>query len=153
MKKNSILSIGILIGILLTAQMIFAQSYDPSSKSSHQLKINEKGHVLDSHGTKLGYISKEDMVYNNQGKKLGYIKNGKVYDGQDNPLGMVEKGGRYYNNDGVFILETKDIGNKCEILDPNGHNMGTVHKNYKLHACAIHCFFMEKEMSDGMEKK
>lgn len=151
MKKHLLLSIGILIGFLLSTQFILAQSHDHNAKSM-QLTINAKGNVISKDGTKLGYISKEDMVYDNQGKKLGYVKGGKVFDAQDNPLGMVEKGGRYYNNDGVFVLETRDMGRKCEILDPTGHKLGTVHKNYKLHACAIHCFFIEKEMSEGMEK-
>ena len=101
----------------------------PSSKTEQRLiHINGKGEVSDDRGTKLGYISKEDIVFNNQGQKLGFIKNGKVYDAEGNSLGKAKKDGRYYNNDGVFILSTKTMGDKCEILDLEGHKKGTVHK-------------------------
>lgn len=150
MKKNIIFSIVFLGGILLAAQGLLAQA---SSKTEQRLiHINGKGEVSDDRGTKLGYISKEDIVFNNKDQKLGFIKNGKVYDAEGNSLGKAKKDGRYYNNDGVFILRTKTIGDKCEILDPDGHKMGTVHKNYKLHACAAHCFFLEQEMKKEEDK-
>ncbi|WP_286748040.1 5-fold beta-flower protein [Roseivirga sp. UBA1976] len=150
MKKNIIFSIIFLGGILLAAQGLLAQ---PSSKTEQRLiHINGKGEVSDDRGTKLGYISKEDIVFNNQGQKLGFIKNGKVYDAEGNSLGKAKKDGRYYNNDGVFILSTKTMGDKCEILDLEGHKKGTVHKNYKLQACAAHCFFLEQEMKKEEDK-
>lgn len=34
---------------------------------------------------------------------------------------------------------------KCEILDPVGHSWGHLHKSYKLHACAAHCFFYNRQ--------
>lgn len=146
MKKNIFLSIVFLGGMLLAAHGLLAQ---PSSKTEQRLlHINGKGEIMNDQGNKLGYISKEDIVFNNQNQKLGFIKGGKVYDAQGNPQGMVKKGGRYYNNDGVFVLSTKSIGDKCEILDPEGHKMGTVHKNYKMHACVTHCFFKEKELEE-----
>ncbi len=37
---------------------------------------------------------------------------------------------------------------KCEILDTKGHNIGSVHQNYKLHACAAHCLLLEKKIKD-----
>lgn len=149
MKKNIIFSMVFLAGMLLAAQSLFAQA---SNKYERQLHINKSGEVTDGLGTKLGYISQEDVVFNNQGKKLGFIKNGKVYDADGNSLGKAKKDGRYYNNDGVFILSTKTIGDKCEILDPEGHKRGTVHKNYKLHACVTHCFFLEQEMNKEEDK-
>lgn len=149
MKTNVIFSVVFMIGILLAAQGLFAQA---SNKNQRQLHINAKGEVLDDGGTKLGYISKEDMVFDKEGKKLGFIKGGKVYDAEGNSLGKAKKGGRYYNNDGVLILKTKQLGDKCEILDPEGHKLGAVHKNYKLHACAAHCFFQEKAMNKEEDK-
>lgn len=150
MKKNIIFSIAFLGGMLLAAHGLLAQ---PSSKLEQRLiHINSKGEVSDDQGTKLGYISKEDIVFNNQGQKLGFIKNGKVYDAEGNSLGKAKKDGRYYNNDGVFILSTKTMGDKCEILDLEGHKKGTVHKNYKLHACASHCFFLEQKMKKEEDK-
>ena len=69
-------------GMLLVAHGVLAQ---PSSKTEQRLiHINGKGEVSDDRGTKLGYISKEDIVFNNQGQKLGFIKGGRVYDAEGN---------------------------------------------------------------------
>lgn len=147
MKTNIFLSIAFLGGMLLTSQVLVAQ---PASDKTAQrlIHINSKGEISNDQGTKLGYISKEDTIFDHNDQKLGFIKGAKVYDAQGNSQGMVKKGGRYYNNDGVFILSTKSIRDKCEILDPKGHKIGTVHKNYKMHACVTHCFFKENDMKE-----
>jgi hypothetical protein len=149
MKKNIIFSILFLGGILLAAQGALAQA---SNKDKRQLHINATGEVSDDQGNKLGYISKEEIVYNNEGEKLGFFENGKVFDADGKPLGKAKKNGTYHNNKGKNIVIVKGDGDICEILDPQGHKMGTVHKNYKLHACATHCFFLEKEMNKGENK-
>lgn len=103
LKKHIIFSIVFLGGMLLAAQGLLAQT---SNKIEQRLiHINGKGDVIDDRGTKLGYISKEDMVFNHQGQKIGFIKGGKVYDAEGNSLGKAKKDGRYYNNDGVFVLQ------------------------------------------------
>nr|WKN38621.1 hypothetical protein K4G66_07885 [Tunicatimonas sp. TK19036] len=114
--------------MLLAAQGLFAQA---SNKNQRQLHINEKGEVLNDRGT-----------------KLGFIKNGKVYDANGNLMGKAKKNGRYYNNNGVLVLKTKNKGDECEILDPKGHKLGIVHKNYKLHACDTHCFFKKETVRE-----
>ena len=149
MKKQAIMSLVFLIGILLTGQFTFAQA---SNKNERHLYINGEGEVLNDSGFKLGYISKDDIVYNNKDEKLGFIQNGKVYDAEGKPLGKAKKNGSYYNNQGENVLVVKGDGDKCEILDPKGHHMGTVHKNYKLHSCAVHCFFLEEVMKEESEK-
>lgn len=69
-------------------------------------------------------------------------------------LGRAKKNGSYYNLAGENVLSVKDPQHeKCAILDPMGHNMGTVHQNYKLHACAAHCFFLEQEKKNLEAKK
>ncbi|MFH6983342.1 DUF3347 domain-containing protein [Marinoscillum luteum] len=148
MKKNIFLSIAFLIGMLLAAQVLVAQ---PASDKTAQrlLHINGKGEVLRG-GTKLGYISKEDIVFNNQNQKLGFIKGGRVYDAEGNSLGKAKKGGQYYNNNGVFVLEVSGNNEKCRILDARGHTIGYVHRNYKLHACAVHCFFKEQKIEEDL---
>ena len=143
-----IYSIAFLVGMLLVAQGSFAQA---SNKNERQLHINKSGEVIDNAGIRLGYISKEDIVYNNAGQKLGFIERGFVYDADGNKLGKAKKGGRYYNNEGIMVLDTKTIGDKCEILDPEGHKRGTVHKNYKMHACVTHCFFLEKQQDQATQ--
>lgn len=148
MKNRFIMSIVFLIGIFLAEQNAMAQA---SNKNKRQLHINKKGEVRNDRGTTLGYISKEDVVFNNQGEKLGFIENGKVYDALGNPLGKAKKNGKYINNQGINVLRVKGKDEICEILDPEGHKLGTVHKNYKLHSCATHCFFLKQNPED--EKK
>ncbi|MEQ8878768.1 MAG: hypothetical protein RLQ12_04005 [Cyclobacteriaceae bacterium] len=148
MKRKMIYSMAFLVGMLLVAQGSFAQA---SNKNERQLHINKSGEVIDNLGIRLGYISKEDIVYNNAGQKLGFIERGFVYDADGNKLGKAKKGGRYYNNEGMLVLTTKKIGDKCEILDPEGHKRGTVHKNYKMHACVTHCFFLEKQQDQATQ--
>jgi hypothetical protein len=46
----------------------------------------------------------------------------------------------------------KNTKKKCKKLDPKGHNMGSMHKNYKLHACAAHCFLLEQKMNDENQR-
>jgi hypothetical protein len=147
MKKYFIMGLVFLTGILLSSQSISAQASD---KTKRQMYINAKGEVLDR-GIKLGYISKEDIVYNNKGKKLGFIKNGKVYDAEGNSLGKAKKGGQYYNDSGEFVLYVEGNEEKCKILDIKGHSLGYIHKNYKLHACATHCFFKEKKLGEDTD--
>ncbi|HMQ43365.1 MAG TPA: DUF3347 domain-containing protein [Mariniflexile sp.] len=147
MKKQLFMSLVFLVGMLLAVQTTFAQASD---KTKRQMSINAKGEVLDR-GTKLGYISKEDIVFNNQGKKLGFIKNGRVFDADGNSLGKAKKGGQYYNENGQFVLYVEGNDEKCKILDPKGHTIGYVHKNYKLHACATHCFFKESNLAQDMD--
>lgn len=112
-----------------------------------KISINAKGGIHNHGGTSLGYIDKDNIVRNNKGQKLYFIdKTGNVIDANGKKLGMVRKNGSYYNANGENILTLKDLDNeKCAILDPRGHNFGTAHKNYKLHACAAHCYFLQQQ--------
>jgi len=117
--------------------------------------INKKGEINDQYGTKLGFIDKDNIVKDNTGKKLYFIdKDGNVIDSQGKTLGKAQKNGFYYNNKGENVLQTKDLDKeKCAILDPQGHNVGTIHQNYKLHACAAHCFFLEQKKLKAEKEK
>ena len=78
---------------------------------------------------------------------------GNVITANGTKLGIAKKNGAYYDNKGVNVLNTKDMDKEnCAILDPQGHNFGTAHKNYKLHACAAHCFFLA-QAKEKAEKK
>jgi hypothetical protein len=134
-----------LMGIPLS---INAQSKTKSNSTQNEkIYINKKGEIHDHGWNKLGFITKDDMVKNNKGEIIYFIDaNGNVIDSKGNKLGMAKKNGSYYNIKGESVLNVgKAEGEKCEILDSKGHNMGTVHKNYKLHACAAHCLLMEKK--------
>jgi hypothetical protein len=114
--------------------------------STPKLYINKKGGIIDQQGTKLGYIDKNNIVRNAEGVKLYFIdKNGNVIGADGKKLGLAKKNGSYYNINGVNVLNTKDLDKeRCAVLDPQGHNVGIIHKNYKQHACAIHCYWLEQ---------
>ena len=128
--------------------------------STPKLYINKKGGIIDQQGTKLGYVDKDNVVRNSQGAKLYFIdKDGNVTAADGTKLGMAKKNGSYYNINGVNVLNTKDLDEeRCAVLDPEGHNIGIIHKNYKQHACAIHCYWLEqaklkKEKEEKLKSK
>jgi hypothetical protein len=114
--------------------------------TTKQIAINAKGGLYEHGGTKLGYIDKDNIVRNNKGQKLYFIdKDGNVISADGKKLGRAKKNGNYYNNEGQVVLQLKNVAaEKCEILDPKGHSWGYVHRNYKLHACAAHCYWLEQ---------
>jgi hypothetical protein len=111
----------------------------------NQIFIDAKGGIHDHGGTKLGYIDKDNIARNTEGQKVYFIdKYGNVFDRRGWAIGKASKDGTFYTSDSVAVLSTRDKDDQtCEIIDPKGHSMGTTHKNYKLHACAAHCFFLD----------
>jgi hypothetical protein len=146
MKKLNYLIVATLAVFTMFSMNTFGQAGKDSTKNN-RIVINAKGGIYDHGGTKLGYVTKDNIVKNNKGQTLYFIdKSGNVIDARGNKLGMAKKNGDYFNNDGQTVLQLKNVdAEKCEILDPVGHNWGYVHRNYKLHACAAHCFFLQKE--------
>ena len=138
-----ILTLTVLTGFTVNA---FAQNAKDSSKYTF-ISIDGKGGIHNHAGTKLGFITKENIVKDNKGKTLYFIdRDGNVIDAKGNKLGKASKNGSYYNNDGEVVLQVKNTETeRCEILDPKGHSQGYVHRNYKLHACAAHCFFLQQK--------
>jgi len=120
---------------------------EPKSVPETEIHINRKGEIHDHGGTLLGYISKDNIVRDAKGNKVYFIdRDGNVIDAQGKKLGKARKDGFYFNNDGETVLKVRDKqAEECEILDPQGHNLGTTHKNYKLHACAAHCFWLKQK--------
>jgi hypothetical protein len=123
--------------------------------TTFKIIITDKGWIRDAGGTQLGHIDKDNIVRNNKGQKLYFIDvGGNVIDANGKKLGTAKKNGSYYNINGENVLNTKDLDKeKCAILDPKGHNFGTAHQNYKLHACAAHCYFLEQEKKKAEAKK
>ena len=138
---------------LVLAASAFGQNANDSSKYGF-ITIDGKGGIHNHAGTKLGYISKDNIVRDNQGHILYFIdRDGNVVDATGNKLGKAAKNGNYYNNGGQVVLQVKNVDEaKCAILDPKGHSWGYAHKNYKLHACAAHCFFLEKKKIEQARK-
>jgi hypothetical protein len=139
----SVLTLLFIIGLTIN---LSGQTKTDTPKSE-KIFINKKGEIHDHGGTKLGFITKDDIVKNNQGKTIYFIdRNGNVIDANGKNLGKAQKNGNYFNVNGENIITVRDINAEtCEILDPKGHSMGTVHKNYKLHACAAHCLALTKK--------
>jgi hypothetical protein len=146
MKKINITLLTLTALLLLTVTTVFAQKA-PTKVTPTTITIDKKGGIHDHGGTLLGQISKDNIVRDNKGKTIYFIdKDGNVIDAKGNKLGKAKKNGSYFNNAGETILTVKDKGaEECEILDPKGHNVGTTHKNYKLHACAAHCLFLKEK--------
>lgn len=151
MKKLQLLILLIITCITGTAVNATAQT---APATNQQISIDAKGGIHNHKGTKIGFIDKNDVVRSNTGKELYFIDSkGNVITANGTKLGMAKKNGAYYDNKGVNVLNTKDVDKeKCAILDPQGHNFGTAHKNYKLHACAAHCFFLA-QAKEKAEKK
>lgn len=146
MKKSLKFLLAITIIVLVGIAPASAQ-IEPKGIQATEIHINKKGEIHDHGGTLLGYISKDNIVRDANNNKVYFIdRDGNVIDAKGNKLGKARKNGFYFNNDGENVLKVKDINaEECEILDPAGHNLGTTHKNYKLHACAAHCFWLKKK--------
>lgn len=147
-----------MVSSLTLVLMIISLNATAQTKSNatqnDKIHINKKGEIHDHGWNKLGYITKDNIVKDNKGRTIYFIdEKGNVIDSNGKKLGMAKKNGSYYNIKGENVLNVgKTEGEKCEILDPKGHNMGTVHKNYKLHACAAHCLMLEKKGSTQKSK-
>ena len=152
MKKHCLLFL--LILTIVTGVTVSALAQTNQNKPQ-KIYINKKGGIYNQEGTKLGYIDKDNIVRNSEGAKLYFIdKKGNVIGANGEKLGLAKKNGSYYNADGMIVLNTKDIDKeKCAILDPQGHNLGNIHKNYKLHACAAHCFWLEQKKEKEAKAK
>ncbi|MGN6179991.1 MAG: 5-fold beta-flower protein [Mucilaginibacter sp.] len=143
--------------ILMTLSVFAFNASAQKSKDSVKynfITIDGKGGIYSHGGTKLGYITKDNIVKDAKGRTVYFIdRDGNVIDAKGNKLGKAKKNGFYYNNDGEVVLETKNIDEeRCAILDPKGHSWGYAHRNYKLHACAAHCFFLEKKKMEEAKR-
>lgn len=151
MKKLQVL---LLMILTISLAITFSASAQTGKDTTRKIFIDAKGGIHNQAGNKLGFIDKNNMVRNNTGKELYFIgKNGNVTGSDGRKLGMAKKNGSYYNVNGENVLNTKDIDREnCAILDPQGHNFGTTHQNYKLHACAAHCYWLMQAKEKAAKK-
>jgi len=103
--------------------------------------LNGSGQVVDSTGMKLGWITKEGVIYNAKGEKVGAIVKQDLFDYKGHRLGSADKDGTFKNNEGtvLFYIDATSKGERCKIFDPQGKVIATVHESYKNQACAVHC--------------
>lgn len=132
--KNILTSV---VAFAITLFMLNVANAQTDYKHPH---LNASGHVLDSTGTKLGWI-KDGVIFNAKGEKVGSIEKHELVDYKGHRLGKVGKEGSFYDANGtlVFTVESNSKGEKCKIFDPNGKVIATVHESYKNQACAFHC--------------
>lgn len=150
LKLISIKTVSFLTLFLMVISLNTNAQTKSNSTQDEKIYINKKGEIYDHGWNKLGFITKDNIVKDNNGQTIYFIdEKGNVIDSKGNNLGMAKKNGSYYNIKGENVLNVgKTEGEKCEILDPKGHNMGNVHQNYKLHACAAHCLLMEQNQAN-----
>ena len=136
---------------ILTVFNVSGQNKTNTVKTE-KIFINKKGEIHDHCWNKLGFITKDNIIKNNQGKTVYFIDaNGNVVDAKGKNLGKAQKNGNYYNANGENVITVRDHdAEKCEILDPKSHSLGNVHKNYKLHACAAHCYFLAQKKEKSL---
>lgn len=134
--KHILNSLLIIVASLSIASATYGQE---NYKHPH---LNSSGHVLDSAGTKMGWI-KDGVIYDSKGMKVGKIEKEELLDYKGHKLGKIGKDGTFYDEKGtvVFTIEPGSKGEKCKIFDPQGKVIATVHDSYKNQACAIHCLY------------
>ena len=139
-KINNHSKILFVIAIVAIAALVNPLCAQNTYKHPH---LNSSGHVLDSTGTKLGWITPKGIVYNAKGEKVASIKKFELLDPKGKKLGTLGKDGTFYNPSGavVFTIEPNSKGEKCKVFDPQGKVIATVHESYKNQACAIHCLY------------
>jgi len=123
--------------------LVFLSIGSTFGQDQHDYKhphLNGSGQVLDSAGVKLGWI-KDGIVFNAKGEQVGKIEKHELFDYKGHRLGKIGKDGTFYDENGgvVFTIESNNKGEECKVFDPNGKVIATVHENYKNQACALHC--------------
>jgi hypothetical protein len=123
--------------------ILFGISITASAQNQHDYKhphLDGSGQVVDSTGVKLGWI-KDGIIYNAKAEQVGKIEKQELFDYKGHRLGRIGKDGTFYDNTGaiLFTIETDSKGEKCKVFDANGKVIATVHENYKDQACAFHC--------------
>lgn len=154
MKTKQSFRIGAFIALLsIVSTLAFAQANYKQSFS-----IGKDGKVMDSKGTSVGLVTKDQIIKDHDGHKIAFVDGeGNLVDAKTNKkMGRMGKDGKtYYNTQGQLLFTIKDNPDEtCDIVDAKGKVIGNVHDNLKGVACAIHCF--NKDMAkkaDGSHMK
>lgn len=147
MKTNQLFRIGAFIALLsVVSTFAFAQS-----DYKHPFSIGKDGKVMDSKGTSVGLVTKDQIIKDHEGHKIAFVDGeGNLVDAKTNKkMGRMGKDGKsYYNAKGELEFTIKDNPDEtCDIVDAKGKVIGNVHDSLKGVACALHCF------QNGMGKK
>lgn len=154
MKTKQSFRIGALIALLsIVSTLAFAQV-----NYKHPMSIGKDGKIMDSKGTSVGLVTKDQIIKDHDGHKIAFVDGeGNLVDAKTNKkMGKMGKDGKtYYNSQGQLLFTIKDNPDEtCDIVDAKGKVIGNVHDSLKGVACAIHCF--NKDMAkkaDGSHMK
>lgn len=87
MKKNLLLFTVVLVALTVSTINVSGQSKTEKAQVE-KISINKKGEIHDHGWNKLGFITKDNIVKNNQGKTIYFIDgSGNVIDSKGNNLG------------------------------------------------------------------
>jgi hypothetical protein len=134
--------------ILMVVLMLFAFSFataqgaqkremPPKHRGMHP-RLQADGTVIDDNGKKLGSI-KEGKVCDVSGKVIGVIsEHGDVATASGKPIGMMHKDGSFESMKGHVVTTDPD-----GVVKVQGKEVAKVEAGYKnkSHGCALHCFF------------
>lgn len=154
MKTKQSFRIGAFIALLsIVSTLAFAQA-----NYKQPFSIGKDGKVMDSKGTSVGLVTKDQIIKDHDGHKIAFVDGeGNLVDAKTNKkMGKMGKDGKtYYNAQGQLLFTIKDNPDEtCDIVDAKGKVIGNVHDSLKSVACAIHCF--NKDMAkktDGSHMK
>lgn len=143
----------VILSVVLAVQIIQAQNYKAP-------KIDASGKITDKDGKQIGTITKEGVISDAKGVKLGHIDgNGMLIDDKTGEkLGKAEKNGNFLPH----YAKTPDQGwsisaplnGTCLVKDKAGNVKAEVHENYKqFGACAIHCLTNHMNYNEVMDEK
>ena len=140
MKTNQLFRIGAFIALLsIVSTFGFAQA-----NYKQPFSIDKDGKVMDSKGTSVGLVTKDQIIKDHDGHKIAFVDGeGKLVDAKTNKkMGRMGKDGKtYYNAQGQLLFTIKDNPDEtCDIVDAKGKVIGNVHDSLKGTACALHCF-------------
>jgi hypothetical protein len=154
MQTKQSFRIGAFIALLcIVSTLAFAQA-----NYKQPFSIGKDGKVMDSKGTSVGLVTKDQIIKDHDGHKIAFVDGeGNLVDAKTNKkMGRMGKDGKtYYNAQGQLLFTIKDNPDEtCDIVDAKGKVIGNVHDSLKGVACAIHCF--NKDMAkkaDGSHMK
>jgi len=134
-----------ILGMAIITSAANAQNYKAS-------KIDASGKVTNPEGIHIGWVTKEGVIKDTSGNKVGYIDSeGNLLDGKSGKkMGKAGKNGNFVSeatntpDKGWTVADPKD--GTCLVKDSKGNIIGEVHENYKAQgACAIHCLNKKKK--------
>ena len=96
--------------------VFFATTFSAFAQDYKHPHLDASGQVVDSVGTKLGWITKEGVIYNAKGEKIGAIEQQELVNYKGHRLGVIGKDVTFKDNDGkvVFYIDATSKANSAK---------------------------------------